>query len=569
MSGIPAIPDEVVAFIRKRIQAGGYIDRWRDVLVEMINIDTTPTNDMDRLRTNEQACFDMIQRELADAVGSKDRFEQVPIDPAIADHPFYSRAFYTADGQCPNGLPADQAYAGRSNLFLTIPGSAPDKPGCKALYNAHIDVVTPHIPAKVENTVVFGRGSVDDKGLVVMMMAAVEMLNAVRKQFGLTIHQDRCYQFVIDEETGGNGALAASMDTCYQDHQAVILEATKLIPHTANRGAMWFDIFVENLPDGAIPFEAVAYVVRAMEEEGTKIIAESDHPMFLKTHVQTSFGVVGPYGKFAPAINDHMVLRVVDATDTVGPDLQDKVQQSVQAGVQAFLGRYPDRTTETDSQGNQRLEKHYDIVADDDGAVRVDIYGIGGHMAASADCDNAIVKWAYVVEHLIEQLPDVRIEPADSAGDYASRIKIEGGQGFQPTHPMADLQVRLRQAAADGLQRYARIRSVQTGKDSLTVQFDRLHNEAFACEPTIPAMQAAVDACRLAGKDIGEPVAWRASCDARIFAHGGYDTLVFGPGDLNFAHSVNEQFDLRDLAEGICILSLLTIALGNGTYQNA
>ena len=85
---------------------------------------------------------------------------------------------------------------GRYNL-LALPVAGP----AKILFSTHVDVVPPHIPARVTEDAIWGRGACDTKGGLVAMMAAADRLDPSREFIGFLL--------VIAEEVDHIGAIVA------------------------------------------------------------------------------------------------------------------------------------------------------------------------------------------------------------------------------------------------------------------------------------------------------------------------------------------------------------------------
>ena len=82
---------------------------------------------------------------------------------------------------------------GRPNLLATT--HAPPR----VVFSTHLDTVPPHVPARIADGYLYGRGACDAKGIAATQIAAAERLRAAgESRVGLL--------FVVDEETGGNGA---------------------------------------------------------------------------------------------------------------------------------------------------------------------------------------------------------------------------------------------------------------------------------------------------------------------------------------------------------------------------
>lgn len=82
---------------------------------------------------------------------------------------------------------------GRPNLLATT-GAPP-----RVVFSTHLDTVPPHVPARVADGCLYGRGACDAKGIAAAQITAAERLRAAGEaRIGLL--------FVVDEETGGRGA---------------------------------------------------------------------------------------------------------------------------------------------------------------------------------------------------------------------------------------------------------------------------------------------------------------------------------------------------------------------------
>jgi len=129
------------------------------------------------------------------------------------------------------------------------------------------------------------------------------------------------------------------------------------------------------------------------------------------------------------------------------------------------------------------------------------------------------------------------------AGDWpstvAARAHIEGGIGFLPNRSLDTVKKEVAEIfeaeASDWL------------KEHMTIEYDKLHNDAYVTDPRHPFVRAASRASRLCGLD-GKPRGWVVSCDARLFACvAGMPTVCFGAGDINQAHSNLETIRIADM----------------------
>jgi acetylornithine deacetylase/succinyl-diaminopimelate desuccinylase-like protein len=547
-------------------------------LVDLLRVETTVGPDVEAVRAREEQAFGLISQAAETFLGSSRDVERVPIDPRIEADPYYTPVHYTKTRSRPGGLSAADAYRGRSNLVVRLPGQGR---GVLA-FNAHIDVVAPFIPPRLEGPVLYGRGACDDKGQCAVMLLALCLIEHARWMGDLVPPADLLFEFVIDEEPGGNGSLSLALDRRFAFDALVVLEATKLGVHPGNRGAVWYRVELDGSAAPGLDLVGLAgAVVLALEEEGAKLKAESDHPLFPRRPVQTCHGILGPWGKHPSAVNDHVELAL--AGDGVLD--QDRLAAAIDEAVAAYCAVYGDKTKEPDpATGQPKVDHHYDLARDKDfrfqisdfatvgaghafdsicnlqsaicnpgDAMRLTVHGKAGHMGAILQCDDAITKAAYILRAL-EAAPGLRIRrfaiaPASPAEPLRSLV-LEGGQGFLPTHSLAEVTRRMRSAAERGAEAYCRSRGAIFVPGLVRTTFDKLHNDAFARDPSRPAVRAFVEAARRVGIEVREPLrGWDVSCDARVFAreYPESDIITFGAGELEHAHSAQEQVRVGDI----------------------
>jgi acetylornithine deacetylase/succinyl-diaminopimelate desuccinylase-like protein len=122
---------------------------------------------------------------------------------------------------------------------------------------------------------------------------------------------------------------------------------------------------------------------------------------------------------------------------------------------------------------------------------------------------------------------------------------------------------RLRRAAQRGAENYLRrIGRPERGEDVVTVAYEKLHNVAFDGDPDSPSVRNAVAAAKVCGLWKEEPIlGWTVSCDARLFAteYPGMQVLTFGPGQLAFAHSDQEQITLDEIRAAVEFLAVFLL----------
>ena len=206
-----------------------------------------------------------------------DECEKVTVPEAIVDDSAYSFRM------------GDQPYEGRPNVRAVMKG---DGSGKSVLMNAHADVVPPSsghdrpFNPYVEDGVMFGRGTCDDKGQLAVMWTIFKAM----KKLGIRPKGDIILHIVIEEETGGNGTLALirrgeKADCCLN------LEPADNNVLAATRGAVWFTGTVHGLAGHSGSAQTTVSALK-MAIEAIKIIEEynadvlaathADNPLFLK-----------------------------------------------------------------------------------------------------------------------------------------------------------------------------------------------------------------------------------------------------------------------------------------------
>jgi len=193
------------------------------------------------------------------------------------------------------------------------------KAGRSIVLNSHVDVVPAEAAwkdafnATCHQGVIRGRGACDAKGNVVTIILAVRALDAL----DISLEGDVLYQFVIDEEIGGNGALAAIRQGHVAD-AALVLEPTSLRAHPANKGALWFRVDVEGrsvhmgrIGDGVSALEHAVEVMDIFRQYERHMIDQyGDHPLFVGVErpIQMNFGIMRS-GDFPSTVPGYAVLE--------------------------------------------------------------------------------------------------------------------------------------------------------------------------------------------------------------------------------------------------------------------
>jgi acetylornithine deacetylase len=179
---------------------------------------------------------------------------------------------------------SEQPYSLRPNLVHRREGRGK---GRSLIVCGHTDVVPGGnegaFSPRVENGYIYGRGACDDKGPLVAWLLALKALD----QFGVELEGDLETHVVIEEEVGGNGALALIRAGRKAD-AVIVLEPSELHIHPACRGALWFRIDVEgrsahmaSIQDGVNAAKEAICVIQSLERYENRLLADSrDHPLF-------------------------------------------------------------------------------------------------------------------------------------------------------------------------------------------------------------------------------------------------------------------------------------------------
>jgi acetylornithine deacetylase/succinyl-diaminopimelate desuccinylase-like protein len=560
-SSFGAATPPILRDIFARTRTPGFQHYLRDLLVELCKIDTTPNADVSLMQAAEDGCFRILERELSGLGFPGARLERRPVNPAIQTHPNYSLLHFTRTPERPQGLSPEDTYANRSNLVCVVPGASGGEVGQSVAVNAHLDVVAPYFPPRVKGGTVYGRGACDDKGPAVSIVAALKVLSEVMPKAGLKWNRNVVTMLVVEEETGGNGSLSLAVDRDLKKlyDSIVVCECTDLKFYPANRGAVWYRADLKAAP-GVSLFEMFAYVNEEMEKEGAAIRAESRHKLFPQRPVQTCHGIIGPFGEHPSRICGEVSFTIrFERPPSEQTELL--VRDCLEAGLANYIGLYGDKTKVTDpATGKPMVARHYDFQREGDG-YKVDVHGAAGHMGAIRDRDGAITKMAHLVRSLVaskaklDAIAGARVHLELGGKPHGDALVLEGGQGFVPTHGILEVMERLRRAACRGADNYLlRLGRPERGEACVMVAYEKLHNVAFDGDPDSPSVRNAIATAKTCGLWKNEPVlGWTVSCDARLFAteYPEMQVLTFGPGQLTFAHSDQEQIAVDEIRAAV------------------
>ncbi len=208
----------------------------------------------------------------------------------------------------------EMSYQGRYNL---VDQWGRDE-GRSVIIQSHMDVIPggewqEAFTPRFDGEYVYGRGATDDKGQVVMMLLALAALKDLSFNPGGRIET----QFVIEEEVGGNGALALIRQGCTAD-AVIIGEGSLLNVFPANRGAIWFKLTTygkslhmgrRNEGENAIEkmMEAISHILEYEKE----LVADSqNYPLFerYEAPVQICIGMIRA-GNWPSMVPDECVME--------------------------------------------------------------------------------------------------------------------------------------------------------------------------------------------------------------------------------------------------------------------
>jgi acetylornithine deacetylase len=239
----------------------------------------------------------------------------------------------------PAFAPVEWDYADRPNVTAVL--RSPTRRGRSLILNGHIDVVSPEPTSawtyhpwqpQIVHRRMYGRGTADMKGGIVMMALALEALRASR----VVLDADVIAESVIEEECSGNGTLACRL-AGYNGEAAIVCEPHALKANIATMGVMWFRVTVRG--SGAHVLRAHQAVnaiekcfplisaLRRLEEEMNQSL---DHPLYRKLEHPINLNVGKMHGGDWPS--NVPALCQFDCRISYPPGtLPDEVRQQIEA----------------------------------------------------------------------------------------------------------------------------------------------------------------------------------------------------------------------------------------------
>jgi acetylornithine deacetylase len=199
----------------KELDVKKILPMTRDFLKAIIRIPSTSGK--------EEQAIQLIYNRIVRLV---DEIELVPLDNNLKSDPDYSSPIEHID------------YSGRHNLRAVLKGNGAGK---SILFNTHVDVVPPSALQErafdpfEKDGLLYGRGACDAKGQIATLFLLLSLIQKSKLKFS----GDIIFHFVVEEENGGNGTLAA-IRRGEQADAAIVMEPTgmKILPYV--RGAVWF-----------------------------------------------------------------------------------------------------------------------------------------------------------------------------------------------------------------------------------------------------------------------------------------------------------------------------------------
>lgn len=521
--------DKVSSWLVNRVSNSSFQNFLKDSLVELCSIETIPTNNLHNMVNNEQQVFNLIINMMEEYCPECIQYEKL-IDENLKNNSTFTRPYYTE---------SSSPYDNRKNLLCIWTPYQEGLKGNSIGLNAHIDTVPPHIAPFIDGNLVFGRGAIDDKGGCLNIIASLRLLNEIGEVFGIYPGKKITSMFVIDEETGGNGSLSLALDKDLMKtiDTMVITEPTSQQIHPANRGALWYKIELP-VKDKSRAILIMLKVVFALEEAGRTLRAESEHILFPEKPVQTCQGIIGPYGEHPSRICDRIEFVITSKLTFV------EMNKLVNEGLDEYKRVYGIKISHNPPY-TLKLET---------GIFKLELKGTSGHMGASLELDNAVVKASYIMERIYKIDKKLKIDFRDNS--KTESLILEGGQGFLPSHSLIDVENIIKNTVISTV-------SELNGRHNTPVKigFDKLHNDSFSGDPESKSIGHAVFAAEKLGIHVKMPLSgFPVSCDARLFAKiAEKETLTVGPGKLEDAHSNLEKMNINELAFSSAFLALFIL----------
>jgi acetylornithine deacetylase len=254
----------------------------------------------------------------------------------------------------PRAAPFDWDVSGKRNVVADWPVAGVG--GRSLVLNGHVDVVgpaserlwrSPPFSATREEDWLYGRGAGDMKAGLAAIVGAVAGL----RRLGLSPQAPVQLQSVVEEECGGNGALACALAGLRADAAVIPEPYPGLIP-TSQVGVLWFHVDIAGAPahvaeaqDGVNAIEAGHAVVRELHVLEEELNADPPPPFDAIPHpINFNVGVISG-GDWPSTVAAECTLSCRLATYPGMPieDLERRVEEAVAraATASAYLAEHP------------------------------------------------------------------------------------------------------------------------------------------------------------------------------------------------------------------------------------
>ncbi|UCD28272.1 MAG: M20/M25/M40 family metallo-hydrolase [Planctomycetota bacterium] len=555
----------VVDYVRQLAADDRYGAYLRNTLLELVAFNTLVEGQPADIADREGKLFDWVEREVRDLLGGGATIERAGIDLVIATDDDYTAPGY-AIGSDGREISASDLYADRCNLVVTVPGNSGGKE-TGTILQTNVDDAGPWLVSRSAGERVFGRGAGGSKAQIALLLAQMKLLREVEEKFGKQASRGRVYQFVIDGQAGGNGALSLASDSRFAGIPVLMHRGTGMVPCCGHPGELWYRCRLgigKNEDTKAL--ELFPFVVMELEAECRRLQDEIDHPMFSAGSVRNNHGVLGSFGSSPDRVCDHVAVEITALPKASADRVGMKLIEFLDDAVMDYVGIYGDKVREKDpATGKAGLDRHFELkvaTTPELQKFRIDIYGVGGHMDSAKRCDNAVTKASYLLGGLIRiapSFPGIRAR-ARLVGDpgEGNEIVLEGVQRFSTTHKMDEVKERLTAATQRGVQQYCQIRSRQYDQGMVQMSFAKRQVDAYVDSADNALMRTVREALAAVGEPVSEPAAFGGICDARIYHRRGNPVAIFGAGTLQNASSDDEFIDIPELQKALAVSTLAT-----------
>ncbi len=132
-------------------------------------------------------------------------------------------------------------------------------------------------------------------------------------------------------------------------------------------------------------------------------------------------------------------------------------------------------------------------------------------------------------------------------GSLPEKTVITGNLGFLPNYTIENVMHMIKTHVHD---------TVSCCNGNVHIDFNSLKNDSYVMPINEKIVQELLSACRTNGLQQDDVYAWNVSCDARMYyKEQSIPTIIFGCGQLENAHSKNENVSIKELKLGMKILS--------------